>query len=159
MILDGITDATIVRRITMLDEKIHAAPQEFQRTIESVGGMLLSQTIEVQEIAGRVPRAVRKPEELLKEYFTNRYDLDHDFDPDTEQAIKDDPYHAELLNKVKARTVIPVKSRRPGNERYPNEQTLSARDELRLFRLRTYVGRVVSANEISTIDKKLPSAG
>lgn len=159
MIIDEGTDATIARRIAMLDKRIHQDPQEFKQIMVSVGAALLSETIDIQDKSKRVPRAVRKPQHLLTEYFSNRYDLDHGYDQDTDEMLTTDQRHADLINRARAKSATPIKSRQSGTVRRVNTETVSARDELRLYRLESYIGRVITAVETTPEQKELPSAG
>jgi hypothetical protein len=140
-------DPSIERRLTMFDERIHKSPEEFLDAIKDLGDTMLAGTLDLSERDRRVPRAVRKPELLLAEYFENRYDLEHTFDDDTEQALGADEENASLIAVVQKERSVTVRTGITRSERRPNENAVPAREALRRHRLAFYVGRVSAAAE------------
>lgn len=153
------TDPAIARRIEALDQRIHQAPEEMLAAFETLGSAVLATTIDYKDKDERVPRAVRLPSALLEEYFTNRYDLDHDFDPATDTALKADPVHKELLESSRNKHTVIVKTGVMRTAHRENNEAVPARDAVRLHQFGFYLRRVIEFQRQNNINSKLPSAG
>lgn len=153
------TDPTIIRRIEALDQRIHESPQEILEVFENLGGVVLKASIDYKERNERVPRAVRQPKALLEEYFANRYDLDHEFDPATDKALRADTEHKELIEAAHNKRTVIVKTGVMRTAHRENTEAVPARDAVRLHQFGFYIRRIMEFQQRNGINSKLPSAG
>jgi hypothetical protein len=146
-------DPVRVTRIELFDMLIHADPEKFMDSLHNLGEIATSQTVEMQNRDVPIISLGSEPEDLIIEYFTNRYDLDSEFDETTEKYIDDEPINQKLIAIFKEKLSIQVKTGVMRTESHKNPDAESARNDLRRARLMIYLARVAQ-NE--SINYKIP---
>ena len=139
-------DATVVRRLKQLERTINDRPQE---AIETLGSLATLNSISSRELDEREATLKRSPKDLIEEYFSQRYDLDMEFDPGTEESITQNEEYLNLrAQHLSARNVdVKLGIQKKGSAVNPNAEPL--RDQMRRKRLELYIGRVLEFQEIS----------
>ena len=140
-------DATVSRRVRRLEQTIEANPAVAMSTL---GSLALSQSIELSNIDKREATLKRNVRDLLAEYFTQRYDLDVEFDAGSEEAIaRNEDYRALLLqHRSSSNQQVQLGVQKKGSRADPNAEPI--RDRVRRKRLELYIGRVMSYQQSRT---------
>ncbi len=150
IIVDDEAGPAIARRISNIDAKMHRDPESFLSQLQVLGEAATEKVIALDDRENRIPTLTRAASKLIVEFFSNRYDFDTSFDPDTEAAIAADPEHAKLVEFASSRKSQLVKTGIMSKAMRPDEHAPDARDAVRRHRLELYLGRVLAFKRQAT---------
>ncbi len=130
----------------ILVEDIFARPEAY-RTALAASSVLMNAEVETEEhiVDGDVIKR-------LQGFFEYRHDRDVDFDPDTEDALTQDPDHMKLLEdfRVNNDQLKLSTAKRNTNSNFESDAKANLlRDRIRQHRLGFFVGRVITWKELS----------
>jgi hypothetical protein len=143
VVLPG-TDQAIAQRINTIDRAIQRSPETFVAAFQELGALATDNVIEVADMEKRLPTASRAPAKLIKEFLNNRYDRDSEFDDKTEDALASDATYQTLVDDVRSKKSVTVKTGQMSSVIRPNQGAEESRDSLRRYRFGFYLGRVAT---------------
>lgn len=138
-------DEAVRRRDLLLERRIDKAPAVYKTALESLGELATQGSIEFDSREDFKATLKRNPRDLLREYFTQRYDSSVEYDDPTEEALEKDENHRRLLDAHKA-----------AQSQHSKE---TARDAMRYSRLAFFIGRVAAWSEQQAQPASPPADG
>lgn len=134
-------------RLGELDSQIHKNPEASAAAVLEVGEEATRETSNIDDLETNVRSLSVEPNDLVREYFTRRYDGHSTFDDATEDSIASNPEHRGLVKDSLSKSAIHIQTSVMSSKQRPNAEAPTARDLVRISRLSLYIGRVVSFNE------------
>lgn len=129
IIIDDGTENSVAERIAFVDESIHRNPSAFIKEFILLGGISSNEVVDYHSLQDHDTNLPINVRDLIIEYIKRRFDLHVSYDPMTEEAIRSDKFHNELLFKKEVR--------KSGHD------AIIARDEVRMSRLMIYATQVM----------------
>jgi hypothetical protein len=129
------TSQHVIRRLRTIERGITAQPETFLAALHKVGKTALQGSIAYRDINETQTSLERDPEDLIQEYFIQRYDSEAEYDPETEAAIQADDAYQRLRHDHLAQQSLVRKVGAGKSERFDNPHALDIRDALRYRRL------------------------
>jgi hypothetical protein len=151
IIVSAGTSEAVQKRIDFIDDRIHANPEEFLALLGQLGETATSRTVELKDRDNGVRHISGESEELIDELFTERYDLDFDYDEATQARIAGDATHQNLLAELRSKKPDHIQTGKMSSENRPNADANSIRDSVRRASFGIYLGRV--ADEHRTLQQ------
>jgi hypothetical protein len=163
LLIDPTAEPNATKAIQSLDRRIFRHPEIYAQTLDSLGSTATSASVELHDVdeeRGLDQLGTKRltPEKLILTFFSKRYDYDASFDPETEQALSQDPVHTDLQAAFRETRSLYKRKGVMGSYLAPNPEAPDARDAVRRHRLSFYISRVADWRAAIDENAKLPSA-
>lgn len=144
--------------LNRLSTAIAERPEDFAALLETLGEAATKRTLDLRSDERRtVPIAVTD-EDLIVGFFKHRFDMESEYDDDTEKAMKTDKQYTELLDQHLNTHSINSQLGPMKHEVVANPNADTARNAARRARLAFFISRAIAYQQ-QTRPERLPSAG
>jgi hypothetical protein len=141
---DPTEPGSTAERVRYIEGSIRDNPEAFQHALERLGEAATAGTLDLSAIDTELTTLEQGASGLITKFFSQRYDMDIEYDKDTEDALAADPSHAGLLQKHHDVRSINSGAGVMKRELLPNPAAEPLRDAVRRSRLAFYLARTLA---------------